>query len=759
MTKKSLEFDTLSKFLTVAGCAAVVLVLAPARSMAALQEGSTNQDAAALEEVTVTARRREERLQSTPVSVTAFTAEDIEQRGLTNLAEVGNNVPNVTSTISLGGGGSHGQYFIRGLGQFDFIVTSEQSVGFYLDGVYIGRSTGAALDVVDIERVEVLRGPQGTLFGRNTTAGAINVITAKPTDEFTVDAEATFGSRNRMDAKLDLNTPLIGGKLANKFAVASLNQDGWGTRLLDGSESGNRNRWVARDQLLWTPQNGVSVLLAGDVTRTREQGYVEHLVNVNPEFFAFYNDFFLTPQGLPPVDRRFITGPDSTFANEANKNENDIWGISANVDWQLAESLVFRSISSYRQLESESGYDLDGTPYPIIEQEINVDHTQWSQEFQLSGTSLERLNWIVGAFYYHEEADDLEDIPFLQAIEGIGQRRVEEGFMEYVVTGPPLFIFAGPETDSYAAFAQGTWALTDALSTTVGLRYTYEEKENFNFMSGVLTRDPNTLSDNWSDVSPRIGFEYQANPDLLLYFSAAKGFRSGVFNGRALSAVVPPAADPEEVWAYELGTKSEWLDRRLRLNGAAFYYDYKDLQGNTLEQSATILGNIASVELYGFELEMLARPVDPLMISLGVGYTGQNIKDVDPGAVLANTIRSDTKIPGAPEWTALASLQYDMFSGNGGSLALRLDTSYKSAYEFLLPNFPDEGENGYYLLDARLIYGARDGRWQAHLFGRNLTDQRYRVQAQNGQGFGIGYTTAAFNPPREWGITVRFRLD
>ena len=742
-------------FLTLFACS-VFLAMGSGSARAQTEDGYTG----TLEEIVVTSQRREQSLQDTPVAVTALTSAELQDRGLINTFDLANVVPNVTSFTSLGGGSSHGQYFIRGLGLFDFIMTAEQAVGFYLDGVYIARSTGAALDLVDVERIEVLKGPQGTLFGRNTTAGAIQVITKNPAREFEANAEITVGERDRVDVKGNVSIPLVKDQLFLKVAAATLNQDGWGKRLLTGEESSDRNRDVFRGQLEWEPSDDLNFRFIGDYTRTRQKGHTEQIFNVvqtPPGGFTSsdaYDAVFLAPQGLPSIDSFVATDPDESFANEANIDRNDIYGFSLTASWDITDYITAKSITAYRNTESHTGWDLDGTPYPEIEQEIQVDHEQTSQEIQLSGRAFkDRLNWLVGFFYFHERGTDLENIPFFQAIAATGMGRVGRGFKEYVEVGPPLIIFVGTDTKSYAGYGQGTYSLTEKLAVTAGVRYTYEKKFDDNYLAGPLVRPFNTLQDDWNDTSPKFGIEYHWQEDLMFYASVSRGFRSGIFNGRALGPEVPPAADPETIWAYEGGVKSEWFDNRLRANLAGFFYDYNDLQGLTLEAGAVILGNIAAVELWGFEAEFVARPVDNLELQLGIGHTAQDITEVAPGAVIS--ITPDTRIPGSPEWSVLASGQYTVPVGDWGNLTFRADYSYKSSYEFLLPNTPLEGEDGYDLLNLGVSFTPPSERWSLRFFVDNVTDERYRAMAEDVSLFGFNTVVGAYSDPREWGLTLR----
>ena len=709
--------------------------------------------AGGLEEIVVTARKREENLQTTPISVTAFTAAALDQQGIETLADLGQHVANLSMISGQGGGSTQTQISIRGVGQSDFILTSDQSVGLYLDGVYFPRSIGAALDLIDIERIEVLRGPQGTLFGRNTTAGAVQIISAGPEDALSGKAELTTGSFDRLDVKASANLPM--GPVLSRFSIASLNQDGYGERLFDGTDGADTEVLAGRAHFKAGVGEAWTGALVLDYSRKRGHGGLETLVGIDPgnPNLAFYNSF-LTSQGLAPADERYITGdPNDTWAGSVNHDDNDIFGGALTLDWSR-DDLAFRSITAYREMDVQSSYDFDATPYPLAEQNLDLTQDQVSQEFQLSGTSLGgRLEWIGGLFYFNENAEDTQDVPFYQPV--IAQ---PDGTFVRIPGGFSFVSFISQETESYAAYGQGTWRFDDRWSATAGLRYTDEEKTLDSWLTGAFVRPPGTVSDSWSDVSPRLGVEYRMSDRTMSYFSASHGFRSGGFNGRNTSPNPPQAYDPETIWAYEAGLKTESESRRVRFNSALFYYDYSDFQGLTLDSFSGItitVGNIAEVEMYGAEFDLVAKPTDDLQLSLAAGYTHHDIKEVSPGAQI--TIRPDTKLINAPEWTGTAAVDYTVAAGSAGAIELHADYSWKSEVEFFLPNFPDEGQDGYGMANARIGFAPAGRSWRVELFGTNLTDEEYRIFAENGTPLGVPATTAIFGRPREWG--ARFWIE
>jgi iron complex outermembrane receptor protein len=714
-------------------------------------------NAGALAEVVVTARKREENLQTTPVSVTAFSAAALERQGIDGINDLDHHVANFSMINGQGGGTSQSQISIRGVGQSDFILTADQSVGLYLDGVYIPRSLGAALDLVDIERIEVLRGPQGTLFGRNTTAGAVQILSAGPASELSAKAELTAGRFDRFDFKGSVNVPLAAGKVLTRLSVASLNQDGYGERLFQGTEGADTDTLAARAHVQVQFSDALRGNFIVDGSRKRGHGGLEHLVRIDPSDpnLAFYNSF-LVPQGLAPADGRFISAnPSDSYANSRNRDDNGIFGASATIEWS-GEVLQVKSISAYRSIEAQSGYDFDATPYPLAEQDLNLHQHQFSEEMQLSGTAFDgRFDWIAGLFYFGEQASDLQDVPFYQPVVANGQ-----GGFDRLPGGFSFTSYIKQTTDSYAAFTQGTWRFSDRLSSTAGLRYTTEEKRLDSYLTGAFTRPPGTVRDSWSDVSPRLGFEYRLSDRAMTYVSASRGFRSGGFNGRNTTPVPPQSYDPETIWAYELGLKSESHDRRLRLNTALFYYDYSDFQGLTLDSFSGItitVGNIAKVKLYGAEVDFAARPTEALELSLAAGYTHHDIAEVLPGAQI--TIRPDTRLINAPDWTASAAADYTIAAGTSGAITVHADYSWKSAVEFFLPNYPDEGQKRYGVANARISYAPTGRSWQAEVFGTNLGNERYRTFAENGTPLGVPATTAIFSRPREYGIRLRISFD
>jgi iron complex outermembrane receptor protein len=759
-----------------------ILALAPAVGAA---QGT------ALEEITVTARKVQESLQDTPVAVTAFTADDLAARGVTSLDEVGRYTPNMSFFASGIAGKSSGQVYIRGVGQFDYLLTTDPGVAIYLDGVYLARALGNILDLVDIERVEVLRGPQGTLYGKNTVGGAINVITRKPAQDLEGNLELKVGSYDRINARGNISGALLPDVLAGKFAFSTRNSDGYGKRPLAGDRAGDDGNYAFQGGLDWTPVSNLNVLVAADYTKVDEKFAHHHTKEINSgALLVGLHNLFAGPlaplHGVPllPYDERWLTdNPFRDQSTDSNFKKETIWGISGTITWEVA-GLTVKSITGYRDMDSRFGTDPDGSPVRIIDEIDDINQKQISQELQISGLAFDnRLNWVAGVYYLHEESDAFMDVQahpgLFQALEGLPAAIIPLGPYACPAPFPPFVCLGGAgnpfnsildisrfanldqETESYSVYGQGSFEVTNRLSVTYGVRYTHEEKD-FTYslqrqQTGIFLVPQSSVNDSWSDVSHRAGLDFRWTENFMTYFSAAKGFKSGGFNGRGTAAAEIQPYDPEELWAYEIGFKSEWLDRRLRLNAAAFYYDYTDLQFSLSTSDGGIqvilVGNAAAAESKGFELEALALPTDRLQINASIGYLDSEYTEVEPGA----DITTDHKLIGAPKWTVAAGGQYTMPLPQWGSLILRTDYNYRSRTYFDAVNTASVVQKNYGLLDLRASFETMDQSWALTFGVTNVTDEEYMVMGV-GVVDSLGFSSAVIGAPRQWFLQGNYRF-
>ena len=708
----------------------------PASAVGAQAADQTN----ALEEITVTAQRRQENLQNVPISVTAFTAADLETQSIRNIEDAAAESPNVVINPSSNTGSSAASIYIRGIGQFDEIITTDPGVGVYVDGVYMARTIGSLLDIGDFATLEILRGPQGTLFGKNTIGGAINITTVRPsTSELGGYGELTYGSHHEVDFRGAVGVPIVTDTLAVRASLVTINADGYGHQA-NGVDTGDKDRQSGRVELLWTPSSNLDVLLSGDKSRVRQRMEPRTDVYINPAApLAFLYNVF-----VGPFDQRYLSpNPFFNYATGPNVDNLDSWGTSLNLSWRVADGLTARSITAYRSQSSLTKIDADNTPAQMIQFNESIDQHQLSEELQLQGLSADRrLDWTVGAIAFHEDAGQVTDsfqvAPLLPIIGDTSVHDVES-----------------IKDDSVGIYAQATYHLTSQWASTLGLRYTHESKEWIYNLGTQFTHvpflPPGSQSDSWNPVTPKIGIQFTPTDNLLTYVSASRGFRSGGFNGRA-NTPGDQSFDPEWVWTYELGVKSQWLDNRLRVDGDIFYNDYRDLQ--LLEITTTPTGgyaiftrNAAQAKTDGAELELVAAPVTGLELSTAIGYLDARIKSVSPEAGIPN----GATLQESPKWSTDFGAQYTVPVGASASVVFRADWTHKTKMYFDAAN-SESIAGDFTSLNARVALDWNPG-WELAAFGTNLTNKHNILGGQDTGAF--GFAEVQWGAPREFGITAR----
>jgi iron complex outermembrane recepter protein len=782
-----------------------------ASTLGGLVFGTQAQDVApsglSLEEVTVTARRREESLQTTPVAVSAFTGEALEARGAASVDAVSQFVPNVQfdGAAALSGGAYNATVFIRGIGQNDFAIYSDPGAAMYLDGVYLGRSIGGIMDAVDLQRIEILRGPQGTLFGRNTIGGAVNIVSRQPTDELEGEVSVTGGSFDRLDVKGVVNLP-ISDTFSTRWTVASINRDGYQRRIVDGKDQGDKDAQVGRVQALWRAADNVDVSLSLDATRVRQNSAALTLVDVTPvgvPFLNLYNAYVAptlgvpAPNGVSTVNASWIPQDiDQTYSSGPSVNDLDTRGASLVIDWDIGP-LTVKSISAYRELEALFARDGDNTPLTFRETYNDDEQDQLSQELQLSGSSFgDRLTWLLGAYYFEESAVENGKANLAIGLYNALEALTPPAGMTYcglpgpnprpiAACPPPGLRFGGAQfhnnnvgvdvgvdlytkvaNESVALFGQGTFRFTDALSLTAGLRWTEDDKElqlvHLREASGVYvvgapgTQD--TFTESWSEVTPKLGLELQATDAAMLYVSYAKGFKSGGFNARPLTGIaeVQTPYDPEIVDSYEVGAKTEWFQRRMTANLAVFYNEYSDMQLSINATPQNFVRNAGEAEIKGAELEVVARLAAGLDLNFSAGYLDAEYTQLDAQlATLNPPLTVDKKLVKAPDWTLSTGLQYS-FDIAPGTITMRGDWAYKSKVYHDVFNDARLAQDAFDIFNAYVSFVTSGGHWEGAVFGTNLSDERYRLSGNSSLGFGLAEST--FSAPREWGATVRYRF-
>lgn len=766
----------------------------PPAPAASAQQADTGGEMA---DIVVTARKREERLQSVPISIAAFSGEALERRNIQAITDVSKFVPNLTlDTGARSGGGSFGsQIFIRGIGQLDYSVYADPGVGLYVDGVYVGRTQGSVLDVLDVERIEVLRGPQGTLFGRNTIGGAISVVSAKPTSEFGGYIQGSVGRFDQKDLRASLNVPLT-DRLAVKFSFATKNRDGYAHSLITNDEFGDQHSVAGRVVARWTPSDSIESTTIFDITHQRQGGQFQRVVSVVPTASLpagtrLFNSLVASRTPYAAFDSRWL--PTSTYTNFAsgpNINNLDSWGLSEDLEFKLSDDVTLSSITSYRDLRFHVAVDIDGSPLNLASLNDVARQHQFSQELRLGGTAIgDRLKWLVGGYYFREKIDyhntailfgglysALEALPgpiFPPSVPFGGRSNPANVSLDLA-----LGQVNQPINTTYAAFTQATFKLADRLSITGGLRYNDDQKDitvvNTRAVSRVVSFPLTTRSAKFKSWTPKASIEFQATPDLLFYASYAKGFKVGGFNARASDPFEFNTYNPEQVSTYEAGFKSEWFDHRLRVNAAAFHSDYTDLQfvtqvpiGTPLPPGSvpancpkspfcTIAGNAAQARIQGFEAEATARLFPNFDLSASVGYNHNKYTKLDP-TLPQQGILITNKLPKTPEWTINLGAQHVLPISNFANLTTRVDYSYRSTTYNDFENTPVLTQPGYGLLGARIALAAPDNGWELALSGQNLTDKVY-ISSGFGAAGTFGFNLAGFAAPRTWTLTgtVRF---
>lgn len=736
-----------------------------------------------MDEITVTARKREEGLQDTPIAVSAFSGESLEARGIDRLDGIMTITPNVTFVNANGNGGSsnNAQVYIRGVGQQDFVPTSDPGVGMYVDGVYLARSVGAVLDLIDVERIEVLRGPQGTLFGRNTIGGAISIHTIKPHEEFDAKIKGKLGSDERRDLQGKINIPLTDNLFA-ALSLASQRQDGFIENETTGKSLGDDDTLAARGSLRWLASDDLELNFSADYNRSRTNGNAVRVdsqpnrISLNPDSDVWLHNVLLGVNSpLPPfIAANMRNGCDATPANPAGTNQfcanantiqlgensgntpsfdnSEIMGTSITLDWTIADGLDFKSITAYRKISSHFRYDSDATPFSLQDQvEDLFEQEQISQEFQLLGTALDdRLSWILGAYYFTEDGDNTNPVSFVP-IQGVSG--------------------GGFENESRAVFAQATYDLTDQLHLTLGLRYTHDDKE-FSVSPGqqlitvnlappgtaLQVIDIGTYDVDEEDLTPMVNLSYDWNDELMTYITYSEGFKSGGFQQRVAGPLgSAPEYEPEYVDSLEVGFKYRNSDNSFVLNGAAFYAEYTDIQLEVFRGIAPILENAGEAEMQGLELEVRWAPLDTWFVEGAMGYLDTEITKADPAATNSGGPAKGDTLPDVPEWTASVAIIKEFDLGDIGVLRPRVDWSYRSKIYFSPDNNPFEKQDAYSLFNASVAWTSVDGKYSLTLLGSNLGDKDYLYSNDLQDSFGVSIDTPARG--REWYLTGEIRFE
>lgn len=725
-------------------------------------------------DIVVTAQRREQNLQDVPVAVTAFSGDTIADLGIRSSADIAGVMPNLEIGLP-GGEGNQPLIYIRGVGLADTNSNNAGPNGVYVDEVYVSSPGAQTFQLFDLDRVEVLKGPQGTLYGRNATGGAINFITAKPGKDFQARASLSYGSFDTITGEAAIGGP-ISDHARFRISGTGTHSNGYVHNLLTGRRENGQGSFALRGQLALDIADNVDALISVHGGRVDVR---------SPQYRSL---------GLLDPATGFTTpcAPDAIMANQCgnvfgyvspegfydgNYSRSDRlvvknWGTSVRLGWDLGP-VTLTSISAYDRNDKLHREDTDASPNSILDIDYGVRSESFTQELRLSGSG-GGLNWVAGVYYLGETLKQNQTADLFAELRALTPDGGADTGGATTGGAPVLFsrTLNRQTTDAASIFGQIEIELMPALRATIGGRYNYERKrftaaaqleddviDGTPIPGGVLPLYAFNNRKSFKNASFKVGLDYDITEDVMTYVSVSTGFKSGGFNGGFLSfdpaeaAVQAQPFEEETLTAYEVGLKSTLLDRRLRFNAAAFYYDYKDLQLYTLINTGaiplTLLDNAANATIYGAEFELIAKPADRLDVTLNLGLLDTEIKDFTS----AGTDFSGNRLALSPTVTFSGIANYEIPVSDGIALAFQPSVSYRSSQFFSADNSPLLEQKGYWLVGGRIALKDEDERWEVALFGRNLTRKKYINYAVDLSDF--GFIEQFRGEPRMFGVELR----
>jgi len=735
---------------------------------AALAQSETANEEEFLNTIVVTAQKREENSQDVPISITTFSGDTLKDLGVDRSDQLGQFVPGV-EVVSPNGPGGQLVIFLRGAGLNDFNTNNAGPIGVYSDEVFINSPVLTSLQVFDTERVEILKGPQGTLYGRNTTGGAIRFITNKPTSEFDFDLTAgieNFGTR-RLEAA-------IGGPIADginaRAAIRRQTSDGFGVNILDGSNFNAVDLFSYRATVDVDVTDNFFVRLNVHGAKDRSQAIgFRHLGLTTDGSTPCSVELAFTGACVDALGYRIDS--DDVFEGEFDNLRDittDTVGGYIEAQWSIG-SVNLTSVTAFDDLEHIYPEDNDASPLDLLEIDFGVESETFSQELRLDGSS-DRANWVAGLYYLSE------DLTQNQTIDLFGQLRAFTGGLSDPtgsVTGAPILFGRTvnvQETEAFAVFGQISYELADDFTVTVGGRYT-DETKRFDALTrledeavfgpnGFTIINLTDLENNDGAFSWRIAADYSINGNALAYASVSRGFKSGGFNGGFpdLDPVVATRQlqpfGPEFLTAYELGIKSDLFNGDLRLNAALFYNAFTDLQIFTrIDANPTpidVLDNASDADVFGAEFEVVATPLEGLTLAASGAYL-----DTELGNFItdANIDLAGNRLAYSPEFSVSGLARYQFaLPGDIGDISILADVAYKSQQFFSASNDVFEAQDAYAIANLRVAYEHSSRNWSVAGFVRNLTNTEYLRRATNLESF--GFVQQNFGPPRTYGVEL-----
>jgi iron complex outermembrane receptor protein len=752
-----------------------------------------------LQEVVVTAQFRTQRLQDAPIAITAVNSAMLEARGDVNLVDVSNQAPNVNLRETGGAFGPGMSASIRGVGQADFDPALEPGVGIYIDDVYYPSLTGANFDLLDLDRVEILRGPQGVLGGRNSEGGAVKLYSQKPNQTDGGSIEASWGSRDLIEFRGVGNMALIKDTLFLRVSAVDKKQNGYVTRYDYGclhpnsgipnssqqgdcvsGKQGGKDYSAGRAALRWLANDNLEVNYSIDATIDDSEVAATVLQAVNPNasgavasntYGVPYTSAFVPPNPWSSYASFTDVRPDGTVVNYAPTTHTKVWGNNLTADYRVTDLVSIKSITAYREFDSRWVEDNDISP---LSGSLGAEHIwnhSFSQELRLNGT-ISLLDYTVGGYYFKQ----VSTYATHQMLNYVGQfPSFVPGLCSGTTAPTCIFEFYSNgdvvSASSYAGFLNGSLHLTDALTLNLGLRETKESKDytysrvNVDGQTtlGLTSLNGFTGPYSGSKFDWRANLQYRWNDSLMTYLSASTGFKGGGINPRPFIPTQVVSFKPESLNAYEIGAKSDFFDRKVRVNVAAFYNKFKDIQlallscpqfsgGNAAEPCAAII-NAGNADIKGAEFETEVHPIGGLTADASVSYLGFKYTKIDP----ATGIPLGSEAPGTIHWKWSTGIQYEYTLPGGSSVTPRVDFSFTGGFNTNSITAPTNRVSGYHLGNARITWRSPEDTWEAALVGANVFNEVYFISnfdltASSGSEYGL------LAPPREFSIQVKRKL-
>jgi len=717
----------------VAGAGFVLSALAVAVPQVAFSQSS------ALEEVIVTAERRAQDAQDVPIALTIIGGSEISPSGISSISDVALKTPNLTFTqFNIG----EPQLFLRGLGTTIDSAGADPTVSVFIDDVYVGRSAGATSDLYDLERIEVLRGPQGTLYGRNVTGGAISIVTKRPSNEFEAKLGVTVGNYGLTVLRGLVDGP-IGDNLAGNLSFSKRDRDGYAYSNRSGQELDDADNFSLRGKLLWDISDNTELLLGFDYSTDDNNGQCRNLTKLdNPAGDHNSGGVFVPVLKQIKADTN-SEDPRTCAMTIEQYAERDVFGLSARLQMEFTNDLSLTSITAYRELEYSWLQELGGLDSPpnllSVEDNEGDDADQISQEFRLTKDG-DRLFWVAGAYYFKENVDRFANVPIFF---GPGSPVAPGALLDR------SWLQSATNT-SMALFGQVVWSMTDALALTLGGRHTWDEKE----MDNAYYSSPGNevynfkgLEESWDEFTPRVTVDWQVTDDHMLFATWSKGYKSGVFiSQNTTAALAETPLEPEEATNMEIGAKTRWFDNRLQFNLVYFDLENENQQLFRLENFTLVSENFGT-ESSGIELDFIAALGKNLTLS---GMYASLDAEIVGGQFAGNVA------PRSPDYKYSVALNYNAALGNGAILDFDASVSYSDNWYMEATNQGVSYMDDYSIVDASVRYTSSGGNWEVTLWGKNLSDE---LVTSHSIVSSFGGSVELFAPPRTYGVTANYFFD